>query len=242
MSRTIPPDSRTNNEKTMKQRHRVPRFALLVLSTALIAACGGDDEDPAAAANAPSGNNPPASGGNSAPRITGAPTTTVLQGTAYVFAPSATDADGNSLTFSAANLPAWATFNPTTGRLSGTPTAGDVRTYSNITISVSDGSATASLPAFSIQVVALATGSATLSWTPPTSNTDGSPLNDLAGYRVYWGTSPTSLSNSVTVANPGLATYVVGQLTPAVWHFAVTAYTTTGYESSYSNVASKTVQ
>ena len=231
----------------MKQRHRVPRFALLVLSTALLAACGGDDEDPAAAANAPAGNNPPASnppasGGNSAPRITGAPTTTVLQGTVYLFAPSATDADGNSLTFSVANLPAWATFNSATGRLSGTPTAGDVRTYSNITISVSDGSATASLPAFSIQVVALATGSVTLSWTPPTSNTDGSPLNDLAGYRVYWGTSPTSLSNSVTVANPGLATYVVGQLTPAVWHFAVTAYTTTGYESSYSNVASKTVQ
>lgn len=225
----------------MKQRNRVSLIALLVCSSTLLAACGGDDEDPAAAANAPSGN-PPASGGNSAPRITGAPTTTVLQGTAYAFAPSATDADGNSLTFSVANLPAWATFNPATGRLSGTPTAGDVRTYSNITISVSDGSATASLPAFSIQVVAVATGSATLSWTPPTSNTDGSPLNDLAGYRVYWGTSPTNLSNSVTVPNPGLATYVVGQLTPAQWHFAVTAYTATGNESGYSNVASKTVQ
>jgi hypothetical protein len=226
----------------MKQQHRVPKFALLVLSTALLAACGGDDEDPAAAANAPSGPNPPASGGNSAPKITGAPTTTVLQGNAYLFAPSATDADGNSLTFSVANLPAWATFNPATGRLSGTPTAGDVRTYSNITISVSDGTTTASLPAFSIQVVAVATGSVTLSWTPPTSNTDGSPLNNLGGYRVYWGTSPGSLSNSVTVPNAGLATYVVGQLTPAVWHFAVTAYTTTGNESGYSNVASKTVQ
>ena len=227
----------------MKQQHRVPKLALLALSTALLAACGGDD-DPAAAANAASGPpaSNPVSGGNSAPRITGAPTATVLQGNAYLFAPSATDADGNSLTFSVANLPAWATFNPATGRLSGTPTAGDVRTYSNITISVSDGAATASLPAFSIQVVALATGSVTLSWTPPTSNTDGSPLNDLAGYRVYWGTSPSSLSNSVTVPNAGLATYVVGQLTPAVWHFAVTAYTTTGYESGYSNVASKTVK
>jgi len=231
----------------MKQRNRVALIALLVCSSALLAACGGDDEDPAAAANPPSGNNapasnPPATGGNSAPRITGAPTTTVLQGNAYLFAPSATDADGNSLTFSVTNLPAWATFNPATGRLSGTPSASDVRTYNNITISVSDGSASASLPAFSIQVVALATGSVTLSWTPPTSNTDGSPLNNLAGYRVYWGTSPTSLSNSVTVPNAGLATYVVGQLTPAQWHFAVTAYTSTGYESGYSNVASRTVQ
>jgi len=46
----------------------------------------------------------------------------------------------------------------------------------------------------------------------------------------------------VTVPNAGLATYVVGQLTPAQWHFAVTAYTSTGYESGYSNVASRTVQ
>ena len=90
--------------------------------------------------------------------------------------------------------------------------------------------------------VALATGSVTLSWLPPTQNTDGSPLADLAGYRVYWGPAPGNYPNSVTVPNAGLATYVVGQLTPAVWHFAVTAYTNAGIESAYSNVASKTVQ
>ena len=236
----------------MRLRHRVPLFTLLALSGTLLAACGGED-DPAAAANAPAANppagsnppvsnNPPSGTGNSAPQITGTPIATVLQGTAYLFAPSATDADGNPLTFSVANLPGWATFNSSTGRLSGTPTAANVGSYGNITISVSDGTATTSLAAFSIQVVALATGSVTLSWAPPTQNTDGSPLNNLAGYRVYWGTSPSNLSNSVTVPNAGLATYVVGQLTPAQWHFAVTAYTTAGSESGFSNVASKTIQ
>jgi putative Ig domain-containing protein len=237
----------------MRQRHRVSLFAALAFSSALLAACGGDDDpaaaantpagaNPPAASNPPAGNNPPSGTGNSAPRITGTPITTVLQGSAYLFAPSATDADGNPLTFSVANLPGWATFNSSTGRLSGTPTAANVGSYNNITISVSDGSASASLTAFSIQVVALATGSVTLSWTPPTQNTDGSPLNNLAGYRVYWGTSPGNLSSSVTIPNAGLATYVVGQLTPAQWHFAVTAYTTAGSESGYSNVASKTIQ
>ena len=238
----------------MKQRHRVSVFATLAFSSALLSACGGDDDpataadvpsasNPPAGSNPPASNNPPASGtSNSAPRITGTPITSVLQGTAYLFAPTATDADGNPLTFSVANLPAWATFNSSTGRISGTPTAAQVGTYNNIAISVSDGSASTSLTAFSIQVVALATGSATLNWTPPTSNTDGSPLNNLAGYRVYWGTSPSNLSNSVTVPNAGLATYVVGQLTPAQWHFAVTAYTTAGSESGFSNLTSKTVQ
>ncbi|HVY66824.1 MAG TPA: fibronectin type III domain-containing protein, partial [Gammaproteobacteria bacterium] len=126
-----------------------------------------------------------------------------------------------------------------TGLLSGTPAAGDVGTTSNIVITVSDGTTQTSLAAFSVTVVAVATGSATLSWTPPTQNTDGSPL-DLAGYRVYWGTNRNNLSNSAAV-DKGLATYVVMDLTPATWYFAVTALSSSGVESSRSNVASKTL-
>ena len=234
----------------MELRRRVSLFAALAFSSAVLAACGGDD-DPAAAANVPAGANPPAgssppsaglSAGNSAPRITGAPITSVLQGTSYSFAPSATDADGNTLTFSVANLPPWATFDASTGRLTGTPTAANVGAYNNVTISVSDGTASAALAAFNIQVVATALGSTTLSWTPPTQNTDGSPLTNLAGYKVYWGTSQDKLSNSVTIPNPGLATYVVNHLTPAQWYFVVTAYSSTGMESGYSNTVAKTIQ
>jgi hypothetical protein len=67
-------------------------------------------------------------------------------------------------------------------------------------------------------------------------------LSNLAGYKVYWGTSPGNYSSSVTLANPGLASYVVGQLTPAQWHFVVTAYSATGVESGYSNAVSKTIR
>jgi hypothetical protein len=164
-----------------------------------------------------------------------------MQGSAYSFTPTAADADGNTLTFSVANLPGWATFNSSTGRVTGTPSAAQVGTYSNITISVSDGSASASLAAFNIQVVATATGSATLSWTPPTQNTDGSALSNLAGYKVYWGTSQGNYSNSVNI-DAGLSRYVVEQLTPATWYFTVTALNATGVESGFSNVTTKTIQ
>jgi hypothetical protein len=211
----------------------------VVGATLSIAGCGGDEE--AAATAEPGGSNPPPGGGNRAPTISGTPLTSVLQGTAYSFTPTGADADGNALTFSVANLPGWATFNTSTGRVSGTPSAAQVGTYSNITISVSDGSASSSLAAFNIQVVATATGSASLTWNPPTQNTDGSPLTDLAGYRVYWGTSQGNYSNAVTVNNPGLSTYVVDQLTPATWYFTVTALNAAGVESGFSNVASKQV-
>ena len=206
-------------------------------ATLALAGCGGGDDDAAATSTGGGGSG----GGNRAPTISGTPPGSVVQGTAYAFTPTAADADGNALTFSVANLPTWASFNATTGRLSGTPTSGQVGTYANITISVSDGTASTSLATFSIQVVGTATGSATLTWTPPTTNTDGSALNNLAGYKVYWGTSLGSYVNSATIANPGIATYVVDQLTPAQWYFVVTAYSSTGVESTFSNVASKQV-
>jgi hypothetical protein len=164
-----------------------------------------------------------------------------MQGAAYSFTPAGSDADGNPLTFTIAGKPAWATFDTTSGKLSGTPSAADVGTYSNITISVSDGSATVSLAAFAIQVVATSTGTATVNWSAPTGNTDGSTLSDLAGYRVYWGTTQGKYTNSVSLNNPGLTSYVVDQLTPATWYFVVTALNKSGVESSYSNVASKAV-
>jgi hypothetical protein len=203
--------------------------------TAALAACGGGDEETAAAApvNGPSGNQ--------APTISGAPASQTMQGQQYTFTPTASDANGDSLTFSISNKPSWATFTAATGQLSGSPTSAQIGTYSNIQISVSDGKVTVNLPAFSINVVATATGSAMLSWTPPTQNTDGTPLTNLAGYRVYWGPSQGNYTNSTTISNPGLSSYVVEQLTPATWYFALTAVNSSGAESSYSNVASKQV-
>ena len=147
------------------------------------------------------------------------------------------------MTFSIRNAPSWAKFNSGTGTLSGTPQAANAGTYANIVISASDGQATVSLPTFSITVAQTgsATGSADISWTPPTTNTNGSTLTNLAGYDIYYGTSATSLTQKVQVTNTGLTDYVISGLTSGTWYFAVVAYTSSGVESTLSNIANKTI-
>lgn len=180
---------------------------------------------------------------NRAPTISGTPATSVNVAAAYSFTPTASDPDNDTVAFGIANKPAWASFNTTTGRLSGTPTAADVGTSSNIVISVSDGKGgDATLPAFSITVVSVSTGSATLSWTAPTENEDGTTLTNLAGYRIVYGTSASALNTTVQVPNAGLTTYVIDDLAQGTWYFAMRAYTATGLESAQTNVVSKTIQ
>jgi hypothetical protein len=84
-------------------------------------------------------------------------------------------------------------------------------------------------------------GAATVSWRPPTTNTNGTALTDLAGYRIHYGQSPTAMTEVIQISNPGATSYVVENLSHGTWYFAVTAYTTTGVESSPTAVASKTI-
>lgn len=188
---------------------------------------------------APTSSNPPPPT-NRPPTISGTAPTSATVGSAYVFQPRGDDPDGDALTFSISNKPAWASFDPATGRLSGTPQSSG--TYSGIVISVSDGQASAALPAFQIVVTQPTVGRATLSWMPPTQNTDGSPLNDLAGYRIVYGTNSRSLDRSVQITNPSVNNYVLEDLGPGTWYFAVKAYNTAGIESELSNIASKTIR
>ena len=179
---------------------------------------------------------------NRAPTISGMPATSVTTGSTYSFTPSASDADGNALKFSVTNLPSWAAFSVTTGKLSGTPAAGDAGTTSSIVISVSDGTATASLAAFKITVnAATATGSATLGWTPPTTNSDGSLLTDLAGFRIYYGNSSSNLNQSMTISDQAATSGTVSGLGAGTWYFDVKSYTASGAESAASPTVSKTI-
>ena len=100
------------------------------------------------------------SGSSTKLAISGTPPTTATAGTAYSFKPTVTVPSGQTATFSISNKPSWASFSIANGALSGTPTAANVGTYSNVVISTSTGSASASLPAFSI-VVANASSSGT---------------------------------------------------------------------------------
>jgi hypothetical protein len=220
-------------------------YALLIaVSAAALAGCGGGDGDsPPAAGASQSPTTTPTGAANSTPTISGSAPAAVTAQTAYNFAPTATDADGDTLAFTIQNKPAWATFNTATGRLSGTPSAAHIGSYANVTISVSDGKASSALSAFSIAVNAIGSsnGSATLSWTAPTENTDGSTLANLAGYRISYGTNASALTNSIVIGNPSVTTYVVENLSAATWYFAVTALTSSGTESDLSNVANKTI-
>lgn len=173
--------------------------------------------------------------------IQGKPGSTVAPSQAFSFQPSASDPDSTNLTFSASNLPPWASINRSTGRISGTPTVADIGTYSDITITVSDGSSTAVLGPFSIAVTDAGNGSATLSWLPPVQNVDGSPLTNLAGYEVRYGLDQAEMSNVVSLSNPSLNMYVIENLTSGTWYFAVVAVNSSGATSPLSDVASKTI-
>jgi hypothetical protein len=176
------------------------------------------------------------------PTISGTPSSAVNVGAAYAFTPTSTDPSGKALTFSVKNAPSWTAFNTTTGEISGTPSAASAGTYSNIVISVTDGTTTAALAAFAIAVNQVSNGTATVNWTPPTDNSNGTALTNLAGYQIHYGTTSASLAQTVQVANAGLSSYTVSNLTSGTWYFAVTAYTSAGMQSSMSNVASKTIQ
>ncbi|MBI5543305.1 MAG: fibronectin type III domain-containing protein [Deltaproteobacteria bacterium] len=85
-------------------------------------------------------------------------------------------------------------------------------------------------------------GSAQLSWDAPTTFVDGSPLTDLTGYRIYYGTSSGSYPTTVSVSNPAAVSYTIGDLPGgATYYFVVTALSASGGESAPSIEASKTI-
>jgi hypothetical protein len=213
----------------------VAKLVMTMLAAVAAAGCGGGGgDDPPSTGSASVGSN-------TAPTIQGQPGSSVLVGQAYTFQPTASDPNGDALTFSASNLPAWLTLNPNTGRVSGTPTAADIATVSGITITVSDGRASATLGPFSISINQTGSGTALLSWTPPVQNTDGTPLVDLRGYQILYGRSSTELNQSISVDNPSLSSYLVENLTSGTWYFSVAAVNASGAASNPSGVASKTI-
>ncbi|HEX4268187.1 MAG TPA: fibronectin type III domain-containing protein [Steroidobacteraceae bacterium] len=81
----------------------------------------------------------------------------------------------------------------------------------------------------------------TLNWTPPTENTNGSALTNLAGYDIHYGTASGDYTQTISVSNAGIATYVVDDLTPGTYYFAVAAVNSQGTESPPSPEVSATV-
>ncbi|NJK39435.1 MAG: hypothetical protein HC835_19800 [Oscillatoriales cyanobacterium RM2_1_1] len=90
---------------------------------------------------------------NDPPTISGTPALNVNQDSNYSFTPTSSDPDGDVLSFSIDNPPTWASFDSATGALTGTPGNADVGITDSIIISVTDGTVTLALPAFSLEVI-----------------------------------------------------------------------------------------
>jgi len=84
-------------------------------------------------------------------------------------------------------------------------------------------------------------GTVTLSWIAPTGNTNGTPLTDLAGYHIHYGTSQDNLTKVIDLAGTGTTEYEVSGLAPGTYYFAVSAYTAMGTESAESDIGNKTI-
>ncbi|MEO8019326.1 MAG: hypothetical protein ABI769_16065 [Pseudomonadota bacterium] len=108
--------------------------------------------------------------------------------------------------------------------VSGTETLASINASTNYTLTCSWG-----------------TGTATVTWTAPTTNTDNSALTNLAGFRVYYSTSNTSFSSSTTVNDMAARTTTISALTPGTWYFMARALNSSQEESADSNIRSKTV-
>jgi len=74
----------------------------------------------------------------------------------------------------------------------------------------------------------------TLSWEPPTQNSDGSALRDLRGYKIHYGSESGVYSDTIDLSNPGLTMYVVQNLNAGQYYFAIAAYNSQGTESALS--------
>jgi hypothetical protein len=192
----------------------------------------------------------PPSPNNAPPAIGGTPAAVVDANSSYSFVPSASDPDGDRLTFGISNKPGWATFNTGTGRLAGTPGDADVGFSGTILIAVTDGQQFNALPTFTITIRPSSSppspppptaGSATLTWSAPTQDAAGAQLRDLAGFRVYYSRTLGSYGTPRTISNPGVTSFTIDNLSAGTWYFVVTAYDTSGNESVYSNTASKTI-
>ena len=148
---------------------------------------------------------------DNSPTISGTPATNVAGGADYSFTPAAGDPDGNALTFSILNAPSWANFNTHTGQLAGTaPSNTTASLFSNIVISVSDGSLSASLPSFSIAVQAT-TGSG------GTGPSGGGKIKFHPGYYLELDENANLTANIATVASLKGATGVKGVFLIVPW-------------------------
>lgn len=146
---------------------------------------------------------------------------------------SSTAATSTTSTSTTGSAPQTAADSGTSGSstTAGSTTSGS--TSGSTTTTGSTGSTTPTTP--------VASTSVTLGWVAPTQNSNGTPITDLAGYKIHYGTASENYTKVVAVSNPSISRYVMDSLESGTYFFAITAYNSKGIESTLSGEISATL-
>jgi hypothetical protein len=222
------------SKSSFAARSHIRNAVLCALATLTLAACGSEDGASSAAAAATTSSDTTVASTNVGMIDRSAEIDTSATPGSNTAASSSTTASTT-----ASNTASSGSTASTTGTGSGTGSSAGTHTG---TTTVGSGTTASTGNKSTAPVKSTTTsGVATLDWMPPTENTDGSSLTDLAGYTVYYGTSPNNLTQSVKVTNPGLTAYTVSDLPSGTWYFAVTSYSASGVESTRTSTISTTI-
>ena len=83
--------------------------------------------------------------------------------------------------------------------------------------------------------------SLTISWQAPSAYEDGSELEDLSAYRIYYGRVSGQYENMIEVTHSGASSVVVGDLSPGTYYVVMSSVNSDGLESGLSYEVSRTV-
>jgi hypothetical protein len=170
----------------------------------------------------------------------GTPSDSAVVGEPYEYVPVVAHAMPD-VEFSYINRPSWSGSYRSSGAIIGTPTEAGV--YANIQIRAWDGVNFGVSAPFTIVVTSAAgnTGCAALRWVKPTLNTDGSPLTDLGGYLIHYGTDATNLEAQLFVDSANSTAAEIGNLSPGKWYFQIAAVTDSNVRGPFSTMVGNSI-
>jgi trimeric autotransporter adhesin len=149
----------------------------------------------------------------------------------------------STLTWTSTNATACTASGGWTGSLAtgGAKATGAINATTTYTLSCAGTGGTATQSAIVAVTTSSTGGTATVTWVPPTINTDGTPVTNLSGYTIYYGNSQSDLTQSAVVSGAATLSYEITGLASGTWYFAVAADAADGTQSAMSNVGSKTL-
>jgi hypothetical protein len=82
-----------------------------------------------------------------------------------------------------------------------------------------------------------------LSWKPPATRSDGTPLSpaEIAGYVLSYGVTAGKYSNSISINDAYTTSVTVADLPRGTYYFVVTTRDTLGMQSAYSKTATRVI-